>query len=111
MKRGNYLVFSPSYLFMEKVKELDAKYERERQEREKKGLALRYVASFENGKAKIGFKEVDKSDPIYYLEGSNNIVLINSDNYSAHAMQIKGYGAGADVTAAGVFADIIKINN
>lgn len=97
--------------FMEKVKELDAKYERERQEREKKGLALRYVASFENGKAKIGFKEVDKSDPIYYLEGSNNIVLINSDNYSAHAMQIKGYGAGADVTAAGVFADIIKINN
>lgn len=97
--------------FMEKVKELDAKYERERQEREKKGLALRYVATFENGKAKIGFKEVDKSDPIYYLEGSNNIVLINSDNYSAHAMQIKGYGAGADVTAAGVFADIIKINN
>lgn len=97
--------------FMEKVKELDAKYERERQEREKKGLALRYVATFENSKAKIGFKEVDKSDPIYYLEGSNNIVLINSDNYSAHAMQIKGYGAGADVTAAGVFADIIKINN
>lgn len=97
--------------FMEKVKELDAKYEKERQEREAKGLALRYVATFENGKAKIGFKEVDKSDPIYYLEGSNNIVLINSDNYSAHAMQIKGYGAGADVTAAGVFADIIKINN
>jgi aspartokinase/homoserine dehydrogenase 1 len=97
--------------FMEKVKDLDARYEKERQEREAKGLALRYVATFENGKAKIGFKEVDKSDPIYYLEGSNNIVLINSDNYSAHAMQIKGYGAGADVTAAGVFADIIKINN
>lgn len=97
--------------FMEKVKELDSKYETERQTREAKGLALRYVATFENGKAKIGFKEVDKSDPIYYLEGSNNIVLINSDNYSAHAMQIKGYGAGADVTAAGVFADIIKINN
>lgn len=97
--------------FMEKVKELDSKYEAERQTREAKGLALRYVATFENGKAKIGFKEVDKSDPIYYLEGSNNIVLINSDNYSAHAMQIKGYGAGADVTAAGVFADIIKINN
>lgn len=97
--------------FMKKVKELDSKYEAERQTREAKGLALRYVATFENGKAKIGFKEVDKSDPIYYLEGSNNIVLINSDNYSAHAMQIKGYGAGADVTAAGVFADIIKINN
>lgn len=97
--------------FMEKVKELDSKYETERQTREAKGLALRYVATFENEKAKIGFKEVDKSDPIYYLEGSNNIVLINSDNYSAHAMQIKGYGAGADVTAAGVFADIIKINN
>lgn len=97
--------------FMQKVKELDPIFEQERQQREAKGLALRYVATFENGKASIGFKEVDESDPLFFLEGSNNIVLINSDNYKAHPMQIKGYGAGADVTAAGVFADIIKVAN
>lgn len=97
--------------FMEKVKELDGEYEARRKALADKGLALRYVATFENGKARIGFKEVDEHDPIYYLEGSNNIVLINSDNYKQHPMQIKGYGAGADVTAAGVFADIIKVAN
>lgn len=97
--------------FMQKVKELDAEFEERRKQMEAKGLVLRYVATFENGKAKIGFKEVDEHDPLFYLEGSNNIVLINSDNYKAHPMQIKGYGAGADVTAAGVFADVIKVAN
>lgn len=97
--------------FMQKVSELDAEFEARRKAREAKGLALRYVATFENGKAKIGFKEVDESNPLYHLEGSNNIVLINSDNYKEHPMQIKGYGAGAEVTATGVFADIIKVAN
>ncbi|MBP5364833.1 MAG: bifunctional aspartate kinase/homoserine dehydrogenase I [Bacteroidales bacterium] len=97
--------------FMTKVAELDGEFERRRQELENKHLVLRYVATFENGKARIGFKEVDEHDPLYFLEGSNNIVLINSDNYKAHPMLIKGYGAGADVTASGVFADIIKVAN
>lgn len=97
--------------FMQRVKELDGEFEARRKALEEKGLALRYVATFENGKASIGFKEVDEQSPIFHLEGSNNIVLINSDNYNQHPMQIKGYGAGADVTAAGVFADIIKVAN
>ncbi len=97
--------------FMEKVKELDGEFEQRRKALESKGLAMRYVATFENGKARIGFKDVDQHDPIYNLEGSNNIVLISSDNYKQHPMQIKGYGAGADVTASGVFADIIKVAN
>ncbi len=97
--------------FMDKVKELDPEFEERRKARAAKGLVLRYVATFENGKARIGFKEVDQHDPLYFLEGSNNIVLISSDNYNQHPMQIKGYGAGADVTASGVFADIIKVAN
>ncbi len=97
--------------FMEKVKELDGEFEARRQKLVAQGLRLRYVATFENGKARIGFKEVGEQDDLAHLEGSNNIVLINSDNYKQHPMQIKGYGAGADVTAAGVFADIIKVAN
>lgn len=97
--------------FMKRVAELDDKYEAKRKELADKGLVLRYVATFENGKAKIGFKEVGEDDPLYHLESSNNIVLIKSDNYNQHPMQIKGYGAGADVTASGVFADVIKVAN
>ncbi|MCQ2230204.1 MAG: bifunctional aspartate kinase/homoserine dehydrogenase I [Bacteroidales bacterium] len=97
--------------FMTKVKELDAQYEKMRKDIAAKGHALRYVATFEDGKAKIGFKEVDEKNPLFNLEGSNNIVLINSDNYKAHPMEVKGYGAGADVTASGVFADVIKVAN
>ncbi len=97
--------------FMEKIKELDAQYETMRKETAERGNALRYVATFENGKAHIGFKEVSSKNPLFNLEGSNNIVLINSDNYKEHPMEVKGYGAGADVTASGVFADVIKVAN
>ena len=97
--------------FMKRVAELDEQFENRRRELASKGLILRYVATFENGKARIGFKEVDENDPLYHLESSNNIVLIKSDNYNQHPMQIKGYGAGADVTASGVFADVIKVAN
>lgn len=97
--------------FMEKVKELDGEFETRRKALADKGLKLRYVATFEEGKARIGFKEVGEEDPLYHLDASNNIVLISSDNYKQHPMQIKGYGAGADVTASGVFADIIKVAN
>mgnify|MGYP004448581335 FL=1 len=97
--------------FMSKVAELDAEFEKRRKTLADKGLMMRYVATLENCKAKIGFKEVGEDDPLYHLDSSNNIVLIWSDNYNAHPMEIKGYGAGADVTAAGVFADIIKVAN
>ncbi len=72
---------------------------------------LRYGAKLEDGKATVGFIEIDSKHPFYQLEGSNNIILINSLHYKEHPMEIKGYGAGAEVTAAGVFSDIIKVAN
>ncbi|PRZ00029.1 aspartate kinase [Marinilabilia salmonicolor] len=98
--------------FMRKVKELDAPFEERRQKALKEGKRLRYGARLTSeGKAVVGLMEVDRTHPFYDLEGSNNIVLIWSEHYFEHPMQIKGYGAGADVTAAGVFADIIKVAN
>ncbi len=97
--------------FMTEIKEYDSAFEEIRNELEKKGQKLRYGAKLENGKAVVGFIEVDQSHPFFDLEGSNNIILINSEHYKEHPMQIKGYGAGAEVTAAGVFADIIKVAN
>lgn len=97
--------------FMANVRELNAQFEQNRQQLAAQGKKLRYAAQLENGKAKVGLIEVDKDHPFYDLEGSNNILLIWSEHYFEHPMQIKGYGAGADVTAAGVFADIIKVAN
>lgn len=97
--------------FMEKLKTLDDEYAQTSAELNKKGLIRRYVATFENGKVSVGFKDVAENDPLFFLDDTNNIVLINSDNYKDHPLEIKGYGAGADVTAAGVFADIIRVAN
>lgn len=69
---------------------------------------LRYTASLREGKAEIGLMEVDAGHPFYLLDDSNNIVMIYSERYCEHPMTIRGYGAGAEVTAAGVFADIMK---
>lgn len=97
--------------FMENVKELDAQYKAQSEKLSAENKRLRYVAHLENGKAKVGLVEVDNTHPFYDLEGSNNMVLIWTENYFEHPMQIKGYGAGADVTAGGVFADVIKVAN
>jgi aspartokinase/homoserine dehydrogenase 1 len=69
------------------------------------------VARLENGKASIELEEVGIAHPAYPLEGSNNIILITTLRYHEQPMVIRGYGAGADVTAAGVFADIIRVAN
>ena len=74
-------------------------------------MIRRDVAVFENGKVKVGFQDVSEDNPLYFLDDTNNIVLINSENYKEHPLEIKGYGAGADVTASGVFADIIRVAN
>ncbi len=97
--------------FLVKVKGLDEPFEQQRLKLESQNMRLRYVASFENGVAKVDFKEVDTDSPMYNLEGSNNMLLVWSEYYKDHPMVIKGYGAGADVTAAGVFADIIRVAN
>ncbi|TRX70579.1 bifunctional aspartate kinase/homoserine dehydrogenase I [Carboxylicivirga sp. M1479] len=97
--------------FIERVKSYDATFEAWRNEAESKGKVLRYAASLKAGHAKVGFIEVDAEHPFYNLADSNNKVILRSDYYYDHPMEIKGYGAGADVTAAGVFADIIKVVN
>ena len=71
----------------------------------------RFVATLDGGKVEVGLQEVDSKHPFYQLEGSNNVILITTDRYKEYPMVIKGYGAGAMVTAAGVFADIISIAN
>jgi len=90
-------------------------YEASFQERRKQLISenkkLRFVARLENNKARIELEEVGLLHPAYPLEGSNNIILITTLRYHEQPMVIRGYGAGADVTAAGVFADIIKVAN
>ena len=76
-----------------------------------KDKRFRFVAKMENGACEVGLQEVDAHHPFYELEGSNNIIMISTERYHEYPMIIKGYGAGADVTAAGVFADIISIAN
>ena len=72
---------------------------------------LKYVAQFEQGKAKVGLQEIPKGHDFYNLEGSDNIVLFYTERYPHQPMIIKGAGAGAAVTASGIFADIIRIGN
>ncbi len=97
--------------FWAKLPELDAEFERRRKELAEEGKKWRFVATMENGKGRVALQAVDSSHPFYNLEGSNNIVLISTECYKEYPMQIKGYGAGASVTAIGVFANIMGIAN
>ncbi|TCI84723.1 bifunctional aspartate kinase/homoserine dehydrogenase I [Tenacibaculum sp. M341] len=72
---------------------------------------LKYVAEFSDGKAKVGLQHIPQDHPFYNLEGSDNIVLFFTDRYPVQPLQIKGAGAGADVTASGIFADVIRVGN
>ncbi|PQV47761.1 aspartate kinase [Jejuia pallidilutea] len=76
-----------------------------------KDCQLKYVAKFDNGKASVSLQEIPKGHPFYNLEGSDNIVMFYTERYSQQPMIIKGAGAGADVTASGLFADIIRLGN
>ncbi len=97
--------------FWQQLPALDADFERRRSELDAQGKRWRFVASLDGGKARVELKEVGKNHPFYSLEGSNNIILITTERYHDYPMQIQGYGAGASVTAAGVFADIMSIAN
>ena len=80
-------------------------------EAEKADSKLKYVAQFNNGKASVGLQQIPKGHDFYKLEGSDNIVLFYTDRYKEQPLVVKGAGAGADVTASGIFADIIRIGN
>jgi len=76
-----------------------------------KECRLKYVAEFVDGKANVGLQHIASDHPFYNLEGSDNIVLFFTDRYPENPLIIKGAGAGADVTASGIFADVIRIAN
>ena len=97
--------------FWKGVELLDEYYEQKRKVLIAENKKWRFVARFENGKASAGLKEVGSTHPFYDLEGSNNLVMYTTERYHEFPMLIKGYGAGASVTAAGVFADLIKVSN
>ena len=97
--------------FWAKLPELDADFEARRKVLEADNKRWRFVATMENGKTNVALKEVPYGHPFYGLEGSNNIVLLTTERYKEYPMLIQGYGAGAAVTAAGVFANIMSIAN
>jgi aspartokinase/homoserine dehydrogenase 1 len=97
--------------FWKNISQLDNEYEQKRIKLAAEDKKWRFVARFENGIAEVGLQEVDSKHPFYDLEGSNNLVIYTTERYQQFPMLIKGYGAGASVTAAGVFADLIRVSN
>lgn len=97
--------------FWSTVSELDAEFESKRLKLAAEGKRWRFVATMEDGNCNVGLQEVDSIHPFYDLQGSNNIILITTERYNEFPMMIKGYGAGAGVTAAGVFSDIMSVAN
>ncbi len=95
--------------FWQKLPMLDRQFEDMRAPLAEQGKKWRYVASIENGKASTGLKEIPLGHPFHELEGSNNVVMLTTERYNQYPMLIQGYGAGASVTAAGVFSDILSL--
>ncbi len=97
--------------FWKHLPDLDADFETRRQQLEKEGKRWRFVATMDHGKTSVALQEVPQGHPFYNLQGSNNIVMLTTERYREFPMLIQGYGAGASVTAAGVFANIMSIAN
>jgi len=116
IQRGNFLPekcqkAKTSEAFLKELVNYDAEFENQRAALEKQGKKLRYVATYENGKAFTRLTEFDMSHPFYWIQGKDNIVLFYTDRYVEQPLVVRGAGAGAEVTAAGVFADIIRVAN
>lgn len=97
--------------FWKNLPKLDVDFEARRKQLDAEGKRWRFVATFDHGKLSVALKEVDSTHPFYNLQGSNNIVALTTERYREYPMLIQGYGAGASVTAAGVFANIMSIAN
>ncbi len=97
--------------FWKHLPELNADFEGKRKKLEAEGKRWRFIATMDHGKVSVALREVTQDSPFYNLEGSNNIILLTTERYKEYPMLIQGYGAGASVTAAGVFANIISIAN
>ena len=97
--------------FWQRLPQLDADFEKKRSKLEAEHKRWRFVATMEGGETRVALQAVDRNHPFYRLKGSNNIVMLTTERYKEYPMQIQGYGAGASVTAAGVFANIMSIAN
>ena len=97
--------------FWKHLPELNADFEEKRKKLEEEGRRWRFIATMDHGKVSVALRDTTQDSPFYNLEGSNNIVLLTTERYKEYPMLIQGYGAGASVTAAGVFANIISIAN
>lgn len=97
--------------FWQKLPSLDADFEARRKVLEAEKKHWRFIAKMEDGHYSVSLREFDQNHSFYSLEGSNNIILLTTERYNRHPMLIQGYGAGAGVTAAGVFAHIMSIAN
>lgn len=97
--------------FFEKVKKYDSQFEEKRKKLSGQNKKWRFFATLDRGKAKVELLTIGEDHPSYNLEGSNNIILFTTDRYKELPMVIKGYGAGAEVTAAGVFSDLMRVVN
>ncbi len=95
--------------FFELLKKDEPEFKKLYEDASGNNAELKYVAQLENGKAKVGLQKVDTHHPFANLSGSDNIVLFFTDRYPEQPLIVKGAGAGADVTASGIFADIIRI--
>ena len=97
--------------FWKRLPQLDEGFEVRRQRLDAADKRWRFVATMDQGRGSVALREVEKGHPFYNLKGSNNIVLLTTERYKEFPMLIQGYGAGAGVTAAGVFANIMSIAN
>jgi aspartokinase/homoserine dehydrogenase 1 len=97
--------------FYETLKTNEDLFQKLFQSAEANDCQLKYVAEFKDGASKVGLKEIPVGHPFYNLEGKDNIVMFYTNRYSDQPMIIKGAGAGSEVTASGLFADIIRISN
>ncbi|NNK71823.1 MAG: bifunctional aspartate kinase/homoserine dehydrogenase I [Flavobacteriaceae bacterium] len=97
--------------FFDTLKEDEDHYQNLYQSAKNKACQLKFVAEYNDGKAKVGLREIPKDHPFYNLQGKDNIVMFYTKRYPEQPMIIRGAGAGADVTASGLFADIIRASN
>jgi bifunctional aspartokinase / homoserine dehydrogenase 1 len=97
--------------FLKTLEKYDDHFEKLRANAEKEGQVLRFAAKLENGKASLGLERVDSAHPFYLLSGSDNMIVFNTERYKDRPLVVRGPGAGAEVTAAGIFAEVITIGN
>ncbi|MCE2612528.1 bifunctional aspartate kinase/homoserine dehydrogenase I [Flavobacteriaceae bacterium D16] len=97
--------------FFASLEKHEERFKKQYQQAKKNNCRLKYVAEFEDGKARVGLQEIPAGHDFYNLQGSDNIVLFFTERYPDQPLIVKGAGAGADVTASGLFADIIRIGN